>query len=170
MPDLYRADRRMPRATRTARPPADRSKPLPVRPTRFWWSLRPAKAGVKRWQEKITAHRRPHLWLPGRHGARQNQPGIQLAGAEQSVMNWFINRQDSGSTAFIPMLMAESLALNLLFRAVRRRAPRHRANGWVHRSRALLWPLEFPDGLLEARPPGLAEINVRLPSATDPGR
>jgi len=68
------------------------------------------------------------------------------------------------------MLMAESLALNLLFRAVRPRAPRHRANGWIHRRRALLWPLEFPDALLEARPPGLAEINIRLPSATGPDR
>ena len=36
-------------------------------------------------------------------------------------MNWFINRQDSGSTASILMLMVESLALNLLFRAVRPR-------------------------------------------------
>jgi hypothetical protein len=72
------------------------------------------------------------------HAARQNQPGIQQAGGEQSVINWFINRQDSGSTAFIPMLMAESLALNLLFRAVRPRAPGHRAYGWIHRSRALL--------------------------------
>ena len=85
--------------------------------------MRAAKAGVKRWQEKITAHRRPHLWPPGRHGARKNQPGIQLAGDEQSVMNWFINRQDPGSTASHTMLMAESLTLNLLFRAVRPRAP-----------------------------------------------
>ncbi|HZI76268.1 MAG TPA: hypothetical protein VFD73_20065, partial [Gemmatimonadales bacterium] len=59
-------------------------------------------------------------------------------GGEQSVINWFINRQDSGSTAFTPMLMAESLALNLLFRAVRPRASRHRAKRWTHRSRALL--------------------------------
>jgi hypothetical protein len=44
-------------------------------------------------------------------------------------MNWFIKRQDSGSTASMPMLMAESLALNLLFRAVRPRALRHKANG-----------------------------------------
>src|SRR5437868_9804623 len=52
------------------------------------------------------------------------------------------------------MLMAESLALNLLFRAVRPRAPRHRTNGWIHRSRALRRPLEFPDALLGARPAG----------------
>src|SRR6185437_11334282 len=127
MPDLYRADRRMPPRDPYRTPPG---RPLQAAPRAADPVLMELARGEGRCQEvagKITAYRRPHLWPPGRHGARQNQPGIQLAGGEQSVINWFINRQDSGSTAFIPMLMAESLALNLLFRAVRPRASRHRA-------------------------------------------
>ena len=138
MPDLYRADRRM--------PPRDpyRTPPRPTAPRRSPCG-RPGFDGA-------CARRRP-VSRGGRkdHGPPEASPlatrqawctskltKYPVGGGEQSVINWFINRQDSGSTAFTPMLMAESLALNLLFRAVRPRASRHRAKRWTHRSHALL--------------------------------
>jgi len=139
MPDQYRADRRMPRAARTERLPGGR--PLQAAPRAADPVLMELARGEGRCQEvvgKITAHRRLHLRPPGRPAARQNQPGIQLAAGELSVMNWLSTGRIPAAPHPIPMLMAESLALNLLFRAVRPRASRHRANGWIHRSRALL--------------------------------
>jgi len=72
-----------PRATRTARPPADRSKPLPARPTRFWWSLRAAKAGVKRWQERS----RPTGGLTSGHPAGMAHVKVNQVSSWQEVNN-----------------------------------------------------------------------------------
>jgi hypothetical protein len=85
-------------------------------------------------------------------------------------MNWFINRQDSGSTASHTDADGGVTGSQSPVQSGAAEGTQAQGNGWIHRSRALFWPLEFPDALLEARPPGLAEINIRLPSATDPGQ
>src|SRR5215467_14523735 len=153
MPDPYRADHRMPRATGTARLPRRSAAP----------DLSPCgRPGF----DGACARRRS----VSRGGRRRSRPTAGLApdcpaGMPHVSVNPVFTRQAVNNRSLVdlltdcilaaPMLMAQSLTSNLLFRAVRSRVPTRRANRWIYRGRTSRRPLKFPEAALSERPAGL---------------